>query len=39
MVKKLLKSVREFKGLTILTFFLMVGEAIIECLIPFITAI
>ena len=38
MVKKLLKSVREFKGLTILTFFLMVGEAIIECLIPFITA-
>ena len=38
MVKKLLKSVREFKGLSILTFILMMGEAVIECLIPFITA-
>ncbi len=38
MIKKLLGSVREFKKLTILTFFLMIGEAVMECLIPFITA-
>ncbi len=38
MFKRLLKSVREYKKPSILTFFFMVGEAIIECLIPFITA-
>ena len=38
MIKRLLKSVREFKKPTILTFFLMVGESLIECTIPFLTA-
>jgi ATP-binding cassette subfamily B protein len=38
MLKKLAKCVREYKRDTILTLFLMVGEAIIETLIPFITA-
>ncbi len=38
MFKKLLGSVREYKLPTILTFIFIVGEVIIECLIPFITA-
>ncbi len=37
-MKKLLACIREYKRPTIFTFFLMVGEVIIECLIPFITA-
>ena len=37
-MKKLAKCVREYKGATILTLLLMVGEAIIETLIPFVTA-
>ena len=37
-MKKLAKCVREYKGVTILTLLLMVGEAIIETLIPFVTA-
>ena len=38
MLKKLAKCVREYKKETILTLLLMVGEAVIETLIPFITA-
>lgn len=38
MLKKLLSFVGEYKKPTILTLFLMVAEAIIECSIPFITA-
>ncbi len=38
MVRRLLSCVREYKKLSILTFCLMVGEVLIECLIPFITA-
>ncbi|MBR5236764.1 MAG: ABC transporter ATP-binding protein [Clostridia bacterium] len=38
MIKKLLRSVREFKRPTIYTFIAMVGEVVMECLIPFITA-
>ena len=38
MIKKLLSSVRDYKKLSVLTFLLMVGEVLIECLIPFITA-
>ena len=38
MLKKLAKCVREYKRETIWTLCLMVGEAIIETLIPFITA-
>ncbi len=38
MIKRLLSSVREYKKLSVLTFCLMVGEVLIECLIPFITA-
>lgn len=38
MLKKLAKCVREYKGVAILTLLLMVGEAIIETLIPFVTA-
>ena len=38
MIRKLLSSVREYKKLSVLTFLLMVGEVLIECLIPFITA-
>lgn len=37
-MKKLIACIREYKRPTILTFFLMVGEVIIECLIPFMTA-
>lgn len=38
MIKKLLACVREYKKPTILTFLLIIGEVIIECLIPFMTA-
>ncbi len=38
MIKKLLSCVREYKAPTVLTFIFIIGEAIIECLIPFITA-
>ena len=38
MLKKLAKCIREYKKLTVLTLCLMVGEAIIETLIPLITA-
>ena len=38
MLKKLAKCIREYKKLTVLTLCLMIGEAIIETLIPLITA-
>ena len=38
MLKKLSKSVREYKQLSILTLIFIIGEVIIEVLIPFITA-
>lgn len=38
MIKKLLSCVREYKKPTLLTFIFIIGEVIIECLIPFITA-
>ncbi len=38
MIKKLAKSIREYKAPSIITMLLMVGEVVIECLIPFITA-
>ena len=38
MLKRLSKSVREFKKPTILTLIFIIGEAIIETFIPFITA-
>lgn len=38
MLKKFMKSIREFKKPTILTFIFIIFEVIIECLIPFITA-
>ena len=38
MIKRLLASVREYKRPSILSFLFIVGEVIIECLIPFITA-
>lgn len=38
MLKRLFKSVREYKLLSILTVVFIIGEAAIECLIPFITA-
>ena len=38
MIKKLAKSIREYKTPSIITVLLMVGEVVIECLIPFITA-
>ncbi len=37
MLKKLAKSIRQYKKPTVLTLLLMVGEAIIETSIPFIT--
>ena len=39
MIKRLLGCVREYKRPTILTLIFIVGEAIIETLIPFITAL
>ncbi len=38
MIKKIFSSVREFKAPAIWTIFLIMGEVIIECIIPFITA-
>ncbi|MBQ7173629.1 MAG: ABC transporter ATP-binding protein [Clostridia bacterium] len=38
MFKKLAKSLREYKAPAILTIFLMIGEAVVESLIPYITA-
>ena len=38
MLKRLSKSVREYKKPSILTMLFMVGEVVIECLIPFIVA-
>ncbi len=38
MYKRLLACVREYKKPSILTLIFIIGEAIIECLIPFITA-
>ena len=38
MIKRLLHSLREFKTPTIWTLFLILGEAVIETFIPFITA-
>ncbi|MBQ3669122.1 MAG: ABC transporter ATP-binding protein [Clostridia bacterium] len=38
MIKTLLKSIREYKKQAIISFVAIVGEVIIECLIPFITA-
>ena len=38
MLKQITKSIREYKVPTILTFIFIVLEAVIECLIPFITA-
>ncbi len=38
MLKKLARSIREYKAPTVLTFIFILGEAVIECLIPFITA-
>ena len=38
MIKKLAKSIREYKLPSIITLILMVGEAAIECFIPSITA-
>ena len=38
MIKTLLKSLREYKKQAIVSLIAIVGEVIIECLIPFITA-
>lgn len=38
MVKKMTKSIREYKIPSLLTFLFILLEAVIECLIPFITA-
>lgn len=38
MIKKLAKSIREYKKPSILTFIFITLEAVIECIIPFITA-
>ena len=38
MIKRLMKSVREYKRPTVLTLIFIVGEAVIETFIPFITA-
>ena len=38
MIKKLYGSVREYKRPSVITFVFMVCEAVLECLIPFITA-
>lgn len=38
MIKKLAKSIREYKKPSIITMILMVGEVLIECLIPIIIA-
>lgn len=38
MLKKLLESIREYKKPSILTFVFILLEAVIECVIPFVTA-
>ena len=38
MIKRLMASIREFKKPSIITLILMIGEVVIEVLIPFITA-
>lgn len=38
MIKKLAKSIREYKTPSLLTLIFIMGEVVIECLIPFITA-
>ena len=38
MIKKLARCVREYKKATLLTLLFIIGEAVIETLIPFITA-
>lgn len=38
MLKKLLGSVREYKTPSIITLLLMVGEVVLECFIPFLSA-
>lgn len=38
MIKKLLSCIREYKGAAIATLLLIIGEAVIETLIPFMTA-
>lgn len=38
MIRKLLSSIREYKLPMILTFVFIIGEVIMECIIPFITA-
>lgn len=38
MLKKLMGSVREYKKASVLTPFLMIGEVVMECLIPFVIA-
>ena len=38
MIRKLAKSIREYKLPSILTLIFIIGEVIIECLIPFMTA-
>lgn len=37
MLKRLAKCVREFKKPTVLTLIFIIGEAVIECIIPFVT--
>ena len=39
MLKKLMRCIREYKKPTILTLFLMIGEAVVETIIPVVTAI
>ncbi len=39
MIKKLLKSVREYKLATILTMVLVTGEVLIDCAIPFLVSL
>lgn len=38
MIKRFLQCVREYKTATILTLIFIIGESIIECVIPFITS-
>ena len=38
MFKRLASSIREYKKPSILTLLFIIGEVVIECLIPFITA-
>ena len=38
MIKTLAKSIREYKAVSLLTLLFIMGEVVIEVLIPFITA-